>query len=58
MTRFVGLYVPQKLTAICVIDETGGRLWLGRYATDPGQIERAVRDMRERAPRSASRQAL
>jgi transposase len=42
MTRFVGLDVSQKLTAICVVDETGGRLWRGQCATDPGQIERAV----------------
>jgi len=25
MTRFVGLDVSQKLTAICVVDETGRR---------------------------------
>jgi len=43
MTRFVGLDVSQKLTAICVVDETGRRLWRGQCATDPGQIERAVR---------------
>ncbi len=28
MTRFVGLDVSQKLTAVCVVDETGRRLWL------------------------------
>ncbi len=43
MTRFVGLVVPQKLTAICVVDETGRRLWRGQCATDPAQIERMVR---------------
>ena len=43
MTRFVGLDVSQKLTAICVVDETGCRLWRGQCATDPGQIERMVR---------------
>ncbi len=43
MTRFVGLDVSQKLTAVCVVDETGRRLWRGRCATDPGQIERTVR---------------
>jgi len=42
MTRFVGLDVSQKLTAICVVDETGRRLWRGQCATDPGQIERMV----------------
>jgi len=43
VTRFVGLDVSQKLTAICVVDETGRRLWRGQCATDPDQIERAVR---------------
>ena len=43
MTRFVGLDVSQKLTAICVVDETGRRLWRGQCATDPGQIERMAR---------------
>ena len=43
MTRFVGLDVSQKLTAICVVDETGRRLWRGQCATDPDGIERAVR---------------
>ena len=44
MTRFVGLDVSQKLTAICIVDETGRRLWRGQCATDPGQIERMVRE--------------
>ena len=43
MTRFVGLDVSQKLTVICVVGETGRRLWRGQCATDPGQIERMVR---------------
>jgi len=43
MARFVGLDVSQKLTAICVVDETGRRLWRGQCATDPGQIERMVK---------------
>jgi transposase len=43
MTRFVGLDVSQKLTAICVVDEAGRRVWRGQCATDPEQIERAVR---------------
>jgi transposase len=43
MIRFVGLDVSQKLTAICIVDETGRRLWRGQCATDPGQIERMVR---------------
>ena len=43
MTRFVGLDVSQKLTAICVVDETGRRLWRGQCATDPEPIERVIR---------------
>ena len=35
--------MSQKLTAICVVDETGRRLWRGQCATDPAGIERAVR---------------
>ncbi len=43
MTRFVGLDVSQKLTAICVVDETGRRAqssWLPgglRDAVEPGR---------------------
>jgi transposase len=43
MTRFVGLEVSQKLTTICIVDETGRRLWRGKCATDSEQIEHAVR---------------
>ena len=44
MARFVGLDVSQKLTAICVVDETGRRLWRGGCATDPAGIERMVKE--------------
>ena len=37
MTRFIGLDVSQKLTAIYVVDETGRRLWRGQCATDLGR---------------------
>jgi hypothetical protein len=43
MTQFVGLDVPQKLTAICVVGDTGQRLCRGQRNSDPEQIERAVR---------------
>ena len=43
MTRFVGLDVSQKLTSICIVDETGRRLWRGQCQTEPEQIERTVR---------------
>ena len=43
MTLFVGLDVSQKMTAICVVDGTGQRVWRGQCASDPEQIERVVR---------------
>jgi transposase len=43
MTRYVGLEVSQKLTAICVVDDSGRRLWRGQCPSDPEQIERNVR---------------
>ena len=38
MARFVGLDVSQKLSSVCVVDDTGGRVWRGQCSTDPGQI--------------------
>ena len=43
MPHYVGLDVSQKLTAICVVDDTGRRLWRGQCTSDPEPIERAVR---------------
>ena len=45
MARFVGLDVSQKLTAICVVDETGRRMWRGQCATDPAQIGWTMRGL-------------
>jgi hypothetical protein len=42
MPHYVGLDVSQKLTAICVVDDTGRRLWRGQCTSDPEQIERTV----------------
>jgi transposase len=42
MPHHVGLDVSQKLTAICVVDDTGRRLWRGQCLTDPEQISRVV----------------
>jgi transposase len=39
----VGLDVSQKLTSICVVDDTGRRLWRGQCHSEPEPIERAVR---------------
>src|SRR6201993_3424801 len=38
MTRFVGLDVSQKMTAICIIDNAGRRLWRGQCSSVPEQI--------------------
>jgi transposase len=43
MTHYVGLDVSQKLTAMCIVDHAGRRLWRGQCMSDPEQIERVVR---------------
>ncbi len=43
MTCFVGLDVSQKMTAICVVDDAGRRLWRGQCPTNPEQITILVR---------------
>jgi hypothetical protein len=43
MTRFVGLDVSQKITAISVVDDAGRRLWRGQCPTNPEQISTLVR---------------
>ena len=43
MTLFVGLDVSQKMTAICVVDDAGRRVWRGQCTSDPEQIEQMVR---------------
>ena len=42
MARFVGLDVSQKLTSVCVVDDTGRRIWRGQCASDPEQIARLI----------------
>ena len=42
MTHFVGLDVSQKMTAICVVDNAGHRLWRGQCPV-PEQITVLVR---------------
>jgi hypothetical protein len=46
MTRLVGLDVSQKMTAICVVDNAGRRLWRGQCPTVPEQISVLVRPRR------------
>ena len=41
MTRFVGLDVSQKLTSICVVDETGRR----RLLSGSGVVDLSSRSM-------------
>lgn len=43
MTCYVGLDVSQKMTAICVVNETGHRLWRGQCRSAPNEIEANVR---------------
>ena len=43
MTHYVGLDVSQKMTAICVVDDAGCRLWRGQCTSLPEEIERTVR---------------
>ena len=42
MTHYVGLDVSQKMTAICVVDSSGRRLWRGQCTTDTEHIKRTV----------------
>jgi transposase len=43
MTHFVGLDVSQKMTAVCVVDDAGRRLWRGQCPSVPEQINVLVR---------------
>lgn len=42
MTHYVGLDVSQKMTAVCVIDEKGCRLWRGQCSSTPDEIAALV----------------
>lgn len=42
MSGFARLNVSQKLSAICVADAAGRRVWHGHYATDPERVARAA----------------
>src|ERR1700758_2849766 len=43
MTHFVGLDVSQRMTAICVVDKDGRRIWRGQCASAPEAIGVALR---------------
>jgi transposase len=55
MTRFVGLDVSQKITAICVVDNAGRRLWRGQCPTVPEKISVLVLRHGEMTPALESR---
>lgn len=42
MTHYVGLDVSQRTTAVCVVDETGRRIWRGMCPTSPEAIARTI----------------
>jgi hypothetical protein len=46
MTHFVGLDISQKTTAICVVDNSGCRLWWGQCPSNAEQIEVVCLDAR------------
>jgi hypothetical protein len=50
MTCFVGLDVSQKMTAVCVVDNAGRRLWRGQCPTVPEQVRILVRRGENRVP--------
>ena len=43
MTHYVGLDVSQRMTAICVVDEGGRRLWRGQCRSVPDELEVILR---------------
>jgi transposase len=63
MTRFGGLDVSQKMTAICVAEAVGRRLWRGQCPTIPERFTVLVRghagdDARTRTETGAMRPRL
>jgi len=42
MTQYIGLDVSQKMTALCVVDAEGRKLWQGQCGSTPEQIERTI----------------
>jgi transposase len=43
MTQFIGLDVSQRMTAICIVDTNGRRIWRGQCASAPEEISVALR---------------
>ncbi|MCL4798300.1 MAG: IS110 family transposase [Burkholderiales bacterium] len=44
MGQYVGLDVSQKLTALCVIDESGQRIWQGTCRSSPSAIAQTLQE--------------
>jgi transposase len=44
MGQYVGLDVSQKLTALCVIDESGQRIWQGTCRSSPSMIAQTLHE--------------
>jgi predicted NBD/HSP70 family sugar kinase len=59
MSHFVGLDVSQKMTAICVLDKDGRRIWRGQCPSVPEQIrENLKRGLRDRLTKEAARSKI
>ena len=43
MAHYVGLDISQKMTAICIVDDAGRRLWRGQCRSVPEEIEVTIR---------------
>ena len=43
MPQFIGLDVSQRMTAICIVDTNGRRIWRGQCASAPEEISVALR---------------
>lgn len=49
MKQYVGLDVSEKLTSVCVVDEDGRKVWMGKCSSTPEALAAAIR---ERAPQA------
>ena len=47
MKQYVGLDVSQKVTSVCIVDESGSKLWAGKCPSTPEALAAVIR---ERAP--------
>jgi transposase len=52
MKQYVGLDVSQKVTSVCVIDETGRRIWAGKCRSTPDALAATIRERASQAERA------